>query len=231
MRKENAFMERTEQITKVCQAVVELGKVISQRQLVPGSWGNISAKIDKATYAITPSGRPYETMSAADIAIINNKGEKLSGKYVPSSETPLHVAIYQSFPQAGAILHTHSIYASTLAVLHQDLPPIIEDLAQVIGGAVPCAQYALPGTEQLAQNVVAAMGSGPAALMANHGLICWGRDLKEAYLTSELIEKAARLYCQAGALGEVKVLSPEDVKIMHKFYLEHYSLRQRGQEK
>jgi L-fuculose-phosphate aldolase len=211
--------------------VLDMSKLISQRQLVAGSWGNVSARIDKNTYAITPSGRPYATMVLEDIAVIDSHGQKLTGNYLPSSETKLHVAIYQKFPEAGGIIHTHSIYACVLAACHKDLPPIMEDLVQVLGGPVTCAKYALPGTEELAQNVVAAMEHTSAAFMANHGLVCWGRDVKEAYLISELVEKTARIYCKTLALGPAQEISPEDAQIMHKFYLEHYSKRQRGEEK
>jgi L-fuculose-phosphate aldolase len=217
-------------IVNIRKAVVEMSKLLSKKALMAGSWGNVSARIDKDSYAITPSGHSYDTLTPDDIIIVNSDGVKMTGNSYPSMETKLHVAIYKHFPEAGAVIHTHSIYASTLAVLHKDLPPIIEDTAQVIGGAVTCAEYALPGTDQLAENVLTAMGKKRAAFMANHGVVCWGRDMKEAYMTAELVEKAAEIYCIASGMGGAKELSKKDVQVMHDFYVEHYFKRQRGEE-
>lgn len=219
-----------EAVNKLCQEIVAVSQLLSSKQLVAGSWGNVSARVTESTYAITPSGRSYATLTAKDIVLINDREEKLAGTALPSSEAKLHLAIYQNFPQAGAILHTHSLYASTLAAAHKDLPPIMEDTVQVVGGRVNCARYALPGTEQLASNVVAALGDKRAALLANHGVVCWGRDLQEAVLTAELVEKAAQIYCMAANLGGAQELTPEAIKIIHAFYIQHYAKRQRGEE-
>ena len=217
-------------IVNIRKDVVDMSKLLSKKQLMAGSWGNVSARIDKDSYAITPSGHSYETLTPDDIIIVNAEGAKLTGNLYPSTETKLHVAIYKKFPEAGAVIHTHSIFACTLAVLHRDLPPIIEDAAQVIGGTVTCARYALPGTETLAQNVLSAIGKKRAAFMANHGVVCWGRDLKEAYMTAELVEKAAEIYCTAATMGGAQELSQDDVEVMHNFYVQHYYKRQRGEE-
>jgi len=227
----NNAQEQKLKITNLRKAIVASCKLLSQKQLMAGSWGNVSAKAASTTYAITPSGHGYDDLLDEDIVIINAQGAVLAGNLLPSSEAKLHLAIYQKFPQAGAIVHTHSIYASVLAVLHKTLPPIIEDAVQVIGGSICCAAYALPGTKELAHNVLIALEDNKhAAFLANHGLICWGRDLKEAVLTAELTEKAAKIYCTAQTLGSVQELKAEDVKTMHDFYLQHYSKRQRGEE-
>lgn len=222
--------EETKLLT-VRQAVADMGRLLLQKQLLAGTWGNISVRIDKDCYAITPSGAPYATMQAEDVVLINAKGEKVTGERTPSSETPLHVAIYKNLEAAQAIIHTHSIYASVLATARKDLPPIIEDLLQICGGSVCCAAYALPGTKELAKNVLKALGDKKAALMANHGLVCWGRDLQEALLTAEITEKAAQIYCIAASMGGAVQLSDEDVKVMHDFYEAHYAKRQRGDER
>ena len=217
-------------IVNVRKEVVATSQLLSKKALMAGSWGNVSARIDKDSYAITPSGHSYETLTPDDIIIVNREGVKMTGNSYPSTETKLHVAIYKKFPEAGAVIHTHSIFACTMAVLRHDLPPIIEDTAQVVGGSVDCAAYAMPGTEELAQNVLQALGKKRAAFMANHGVVCWGRDMKEAYMTAELVEKAAEIYCTAASLGGAKELSKKDVEVMHKFYVEHYFKRQRGEE-
>jgi L-fuculose-phosphate aldolase len=217
-------------IINIRKEVVDISKMLSRQGLTTGSWGNISARIDKDSYAITPSGHSYETLTPDDIIIVNNKGIKMTGNLYPSSETKLHVAIYNQFKDSGAVIHTHSVFSSVMAVLHKDLPAIIEDTAQVVGGSVDCSQYAMPGTEELAKNVIAALGSKRAAFIANHGVVCWGRDMKEAYMTAELVEKASEIYCMASTMGGAKLLDPKEVEIIHNFYIEHYFKRQRGQE-
>jgi len=177
---------------------------------------------------VTPSGKGYHEITAADIVVVDEAGAVLEGSFKPSSELPLHLAIYQARPDIQAIIHTHSVFASACAVAHKDIPPIIEDLVQLAGGSVDVATYALPGTDALAQNVVAALGQKNAVLMANHGVVGCGQSLAEGMMACELVEKAAQIFIYANQIGGAQVLSDEDVQVMHKFYVEHYRQRQQG---
>lgn len=217
-------------LKEINEEIVRVGRQLSKSHLVAGSWGNMSARVKDTVFAITPSGRDYASLKPKDIVLVDCAGHKLKGKLLPSSEMKLHAAIYQKIPEAQAILHTHSVYASILAAMRQELPPIVEDLAQIQGGAVPCAAYALPGTQELADHIVKALGTGQAAFMANHGLVCWGRDMQEAYLLAVLVEKTAQIYCVASGLKGAHSLTKKQVAIMHDFYLQHYFKRQRGGE-
>lgn len=212
-------------------AIVEMGHTLIAKNLVAGSWGNISCRVDEKSIAITPSGRGYELLVPEDVVLIDREGAVLEGKRIPSSELRVHTAIYNAYPEAGAVIHTHSIYASALAAMHQDVPAIIEDIVQIIGGRVYCAEYALCGTQELADKTVAALRGRKAALLANHGAVCWGKNLQEALLVAEILEKAAQIavIC-AGTGGKVYELSTEDADIMHDFYEKHYSKRQQGEE-
>lgn len=212
-------------------AIVEMGHTLIAKNLVAGSWGNISCRVDEKSIAITPSGRGYELLVPEDVVLIDREGAVLEGKRIPSSELKVHTAIYNAYPEAGAVIHTHSIYASALAAMHQDVPAIIEDIVQIIGGRVYCAEYALCGTQELADKTVAALRGRKAALFANHGAVCWGKNLQEALLVAEILEKAAQIavIC-AGTGGKVYELSTEDADIMHDFYEKHYSKRQQGEE-
>lgn len=211
--------------------IVEMGHTLIAKKLVAGSWGNISCRVDAASLAITPSGRGYETLMPEDVVIIANDSSVIEGRHIPSSELKVHTAIYAAYPEAGAVIHTHSIYASALAAMHQDVPAIIEDIVQIIGGRVQCAEYAMCGTQELAENAVKAMRGRKAALLANHGAVCWGKNLQEALLVAEILEKAAQIavIC-AGTDGKVYELSTEDAETMHDFYEQHYSKRQQGEE-
>ena len=238
-------------LDKIRQEVVEAGLTLAHSSMTIGTYGNISQRVDEKYIAITPSGRDYEQLTAADIVVTDLVGEvqRLDGSDVeqgncvktndetasvplrPSSELPLHLEIYKNFPEARAIVHTHSVYASALAVAHKDLPPVIEDLTQIVGGAVRCTEYTIAGTKLLGEKAVEAMQGGrSAALLANHGAVCWGRNLKEALATAQILEKAAQIYCVAHSFGTPFPLNEKTANTLHDFYLNHYSKRQRGEE-
>lgn len=212
------------------EKIIAVGKQLMEKHLVAGSWGNISIKTGESTYAITPSGKGYASLTANDIVFIDKQCNIISGKNIPSSESQLHTAIYREFPAAGAVIHTHSIYASALAAMRKPVLPIIEDIVQIIGGKVACAEYALPGTKQLADNAVAALNGRKAALLANHGAVCWGKNLDDALIVAEVLEKAAQIAVICASCDGAVVLPEEDVKVMHDFYNQHYSKRQMGEE-
>ena len=213
------------------EAIVAMGKELIERKLVAGSWGNISVKIADGVYAVTPSGRGYANQKPEDIVIVDDACKTLDGELTPSSESKLHTAIYNACPEAKAIIHTHSIYASALAAMRKPVPAIIEDIVQIIGGRVECAEYALPGTQELADNAVKAMNGRKGVLLANHGAVCWGKDLADALMVCEILEKAAQIAIICQSCGGAVELSSADAEIMHSFYEEHYIKRQRGEEK
>jgi L-fuculose-phosphate aldolase len=218
-------------LTEARGEVVRAGLAMLERGLVAGTWGNVSVRVPGAAQvAITPSGRGYRSLRPEDVVIVDLQGNRVAGALTPSSELPLHLAIYASRPEVGAVVHTHSIFASACAAARRALPPVIEDLVQVAGGAVAVADYALPGTAELAANAVAALGDRQAVLLANHGAVGCGRTLDEALLACELIEKGAQIFIYANALGGARVLGDEDVAAMRRFYIEHYRRRQEGAE-
>ena len=204
------------------QSVVLGGRQMIERNLVAGTWGNISLRNDAGNrIVITPSGRPYNELTPADVVVVDEEGTVVEGSR-PSSELLLHMAIYAARPDVRAIVHTHSLYATACAVAGEAIPPCLEELVQVVGGGVNVAHYALPGTAQLAQNAVAALGDRTAVLLANHGAVACGPSLKEALLVAELVEKAAQIHAIAGQLGGARRLSDEDVQLMRRFYVEKY---------
>ncbi len=212
------------------KSIIVIGFKLLDRKLVAGSWGNISMKIDKDCYAITPSGRPYDLLEEEDIVIVNSNGIKLAGSGIPSSELFLHLAIYKKYPTFNAIIHTHSIYASACAAMHRQIPPLLEDTAQISGGSIKVAKYALAGTKELAENAVEAMSMSNAVLLANHGAVSCGKSLDEALIVAEIVEKSAHVYCITASIGESFPLPTNDIKLLRNFYVEHYSKRQGGDE-
>ncbi|NLT95761.1 MAG: class II aldolase/adducin family protein [Clostridia bacterium] len=202
--------------------IIKTGKLMVKQGLVASTWGNISVKLSDDEILVTPSGMEYSKLKPSDLVLVNLEGQILEGCRKPSSELPLHLAFYKYRKDINAVVHTHSIYASAYAALRKPIPPLIEDMAMVIGGPVNVASYALPGTKELAQNAVEALGDKGAVLLANHGVIGVGSTLAEAYKACLLAEKTAHISLAAQIMGEPVALNSEEVKIMREAYLTSY---------
>ncbi len=174
--------------------------------MTPGRTGNLSVR-DGGTVAITPTGVPYDDIVLQGIPILSIDGNRIAGDQEPSSETPMHLGIYQSL-DVGAIAHVHSPWTTTLAVLGEPLPPVHYMLAAA-GGTVPVAPYEAFGTVELAETVVETMTEAgtSACILANHGLIAAGSDGADAIETAIAVESTARLYLQARAVGDPNELT------------------------
>ena len=153
---------------------------IYSSKLVTGTWGNVSARTEDNHLIITPSGMDYKTLTPADMIVVDMMGQVVEGKFKPSIETPMHIAIYQQRPDVKAVVHVHSPYATAFAVAHKPIPVILEETAQVIGHPVKVADYAICGSDELAQKVTRCITDNERAVLGNHGLVALGRDLKEA---------------------------------------------------
>lgn len=199
------------------RAVVEFGRKLISSQLVQGSGGNISlAAEDQQLIAISPSGLPYFETSPEDVVVVDLDGKSVDGALRPSIELGFHLALHRLRADIRAVVHTHSIYATTIACLGWELPAVHYLIAQA-GESVPCAPYATPGSPELAANICNAIGSGNAVLMANHGLAAVGPTLPKAFATAEKVEYVARLFYQAKDIGNPVILSPEQMSdVMRK---------------
>jgi L-ribulose-5-phosphate 4-epimerase len=211
-----------QEVAELKQSVVLYGRQMAERGLVAGTWGNISLRSNVGNrIAITPSGQPYSELTPEDIVVVDTVGNVLEGRR-PSSELPLHLAIYTARADVRAIVHTHSLFATACAVAGEAIPPSLEEMVQVVGGTVDVARYALPGTADLASYAVEALGDKTAVLLSNHGAVACGPSLKEALLIAELVEKAAHIHVIARQLGGARCLSDDDVQLMRRFYVETY---------
>jgi L-fuculose-phosphate aldolase len=168
--------------------------------LTPGRTGNLSVR-DGDAFAVTPTGVPYDAFDAADVPVVGVDGEVRGGAMAPSSEVPMHAAIYRR-DEPGAIVHTHSPWTTSLAVAREALPPV-HYMIVAVGKRVPVAEYAPYGTDELAANVVGAMRAADshAALIENHGLVVTGPDLPTAVENAVHVESLARLYLTTRAAG------------------------------
>lgn len=185
--------------------------------LTPGRTGNLSLRSGDRV-GITPSGIPYTDIEESDIPILSIAGGKLVGERDPSSETPMHLGIYRAL-DVESLVHVHAPWATTLAVLGEEVPPVHYMLAAA-GGTVPIAPYAPFGTSELAENAVSAMthAETTACLLANHGLIAGGADVADAMETAIAVESTARLYIQARSVGDpVKLSESQVAKAVDRF--------------
>ena len=197
------------------------GRELLARGLATGTNGNISVR-DPASgvVAITPSGVPYDELADLDVCLVNMDGSTVEGRWKPSSELAMHLGVYTARPELHAVVHTHSIYATTLSCLRLDLPAL-HYLVGFAGNSVSCADYATFGTQELADNAVEAMGADNAVLLANHGLLAAGRDLSSAMRVAEEVEFVARLYVHARSIGTPAILDEDEMNVIrHRF--EHY---------
>ena len=210
-------------IDQAKKLVCKSGKRLLEEGYVSGTWGNISSRIDGEFMAITPSGREYETMEDQEIVIVNFHDHTYAGDINPSSEFRLHTEIYRTRGEVNAVIHTHQMNASTVAAARREIPPILDDMAQIIGPTVRCAKYAMPNTTEIVDETVQALKDRNAALMANHGAVCVGRDMKEAFVVCQILEKACKAFIDAEAIGGAASIDMEEAWEMHRFYMENYS--------
>jgi L-fuculose-phosphate aldolase len=198
------------------------GVKLVEEGLVQGTWGNLSMRVSAELMAITPTGSDYLRMRDEDIVLVDLKsGEARGGK--PSSEKGLHIAIYESRSEVEAIIHTHSMSASTVAAARREVPPILDDLAQIVGPSLRVADYALPGTPKMRRTVLRALRGRMAALMANHGAVALGRSMEEALTCARIVEKGCRAFVESEFLGGAKSINPIEAVLMHEVYLRKYS--------
>jgi L-fuculose-phosphate aldolase len=217
-------------IDEARQIVSDAGKRLIANGLVGGTWGNISCRADDTKMAITPSGMSYETLSPDDIAIVDFRTDDISweGKYKPSAEMKLHIAIYRERKNIGAVIHSHSMNASTVAVARREVPPILDDMVQIIGPTIRVAEYALPSTKKIVKKTMAALKGRNAALMANHGAVCIGRDMEEAFTCTFVLEKTCKAFIEAEFLGGAKTISKFEAHLMRQYYLRKYGKLKEG---
>jgi L-fuculose-phosphate aldolase len=184
-----------------------------------GTSGNISARFGDSML-ITPSGRPYATMKADDLAVMPIDGEygTWSGPFKPSSEWMFHLDIMKSRPDVGAIVHTHSTFATILAMLRKPIPACHYMIAAFGGSDVRCGGYARYGTKALSELALEALEGRTGCLLANHGMIAVGPTLEKAMWTAIELETIAKQYYHALLIGDLVLLSDAQIEETRKAF-------------
>jgi len=208
-------------------AELELGRGIidtcldlERRGLNQGTSGNVSARLGPSEadgFLITPTAMRYDVMRPDDMARMSFTGES-TGRREPSSEWRFHLDIYRARPEVGAIVHTHSGYATTLACLRRDIPAFHYMIALFGGNNIRCCDYATYGTQELSNLVLKALEGRGAALMGSHGLVVLGPTLPRALALTVEAETLAMMYWRAAQLGQPRLLSdPQIAAVKEKF--------------
>lgn len=198
--------ELRERVARVARQLVSSG-------LVTGTSGNVSVRVPEGSVLVTPTGLDYEAMGPEHVVLVDVDGNHLEGCLAPSSETPMHTGIYRARPNVDAVVHTHSRYATTLACLGWEIPPVHYMLTTLSDdGRVPLAPYALYGTEELALRASEALGeSRNACLLQTHGTITVGASPEKAFSRTVTLEEMAEVYYRARLAGDPVLLDPDQV--------------------
>ncbi len=194
---------------EIRREIVRVCRELSSAGLVVGTAGNVSVRRGDLV-AVTPSGLEYGDMTAELVGVHRLDGTPVEAPLMPTSELPLHLGVYAD-TDATAIVHTHSLAATAVSTLADELPAIHYYVA-MFGGPVRVSPYATYGTDELARNVVAALRDRTACIMGSHGAVTIGPDLKTAHTRSLYLEWVSELYLRATAAGKPRLLPPEEIE-------------------
>lgn len=182
--------------------------------LMRGSAGNVSVRVEDG-FLITPSGAAAHDLNDKCMVQLDMHGS-VKGAGKPSSEWRFHRDIYQARPEVTAVVHTHSMFATTMACLRRDIPPFHYMISLAGGNTIRCAPYQLFGTQALSDVAVQALAERNACLLANHGMIAVGRDLEHAVKVSLEVETLCEQYWRTLQIGEPMLLGDAEMQAVHE---------------
>ncbi|WP_320171012.1 L-fuculose-phosphate aldolase [Maridesulfovibrio sp.] len=205
-------------LKKERELVVEYGRKLLRAGLTTGTGGNLSiVNREKGFMAISASGLNYLDATPKDVVLMDLDGNIVEGERKPSSEHGFHSILYKQREDINAVVHTHSVYATTVACLNMELPAV-HYLVGFSGRKVPLAPYATFGSPELAGYVAETIGNYNAVLLANHGLITVGKAIGNAFDAAEELELVARIYIQALSAGKPVLVPDEEMdRVIDKF--------------
>jgi L-fuculose-phosphate aldolase len=200
--------------------VLATARAMIANDLNRASAGNVSVRFHSGKldgFIISPTGMDYEDCTPDDMVFVDMDGMP-QGSRQPSSEWPFHRDIYKHFADAGAVVHAHPPFATSLACIEVDIPPFHYMIARFGGNTVPCAKYATFGTQELSDAIVAALKNRCACLMSNHGMVVYGRDLDHALKLAVELETLSEQYWRVLQIGQPKLLSDDEMsRVLEKF--------------
>ena len=212
-------MAYTEQ--ELRQMVKDAGVKMLEENLVQGTWGNISIRLDATHALVTPSGLDYVSLTTEDLPVVDINTLEWTGPKKPTSERKIHAALLAARPEINVLLHSHPTWGATFASTHQSLPVMSEKMQKYVGGDAKCAKYGLAGTGKLTKNTVAAMEGRNACFLANHGIFVCGATLEDAFEACRAIEEGCQAYLEQKTLEKMKEDKYDfqvSINLFKKFY-------------
>ena len=206
------------------EIIVTAGKKLIHEGFTIETWGNISVRDEAGLVYITPSGMDYETCTVDDVVVMKPDKTVVSGARRPSIETDLHLAVYAARPEVSAIVHTHPLSSMVFACTGMSIPLLSDEASQALGDEVRTARYGLPGSLELAQNCVDALGQkSNACLLQSHGAVCVGKNMPAAFTVAKVLEMTAELYYRICVMGKSYIpISEENIAAMQEFVAHSY---------
>ena len=208
-------LELKQELIAACLRVEALGFTI-------GTYGNLSVRVPEGLI-VTPSRISYSALTPEDMVTVALDGKIVDGKRLPSSETDVHRLIYVARPDIGAVIHTHSLYATALSTIHDTIPVMVEEQSQVVGDVIRCTRYVPAGQhEKLGEEVARTLGKSNAVLLANHGTVSCARNIEETIFTCQIVERIAQMRCLTSAIRPAIPIPPEFVVSERERWLYKY---------
>lgn len=203
--------------------LVRLHAELPRHNLVVWTGGNVSVRDpETGLVAIKPSGVRYEDLAAASMVVVDLDGNVVEGQLKPSSDTLSHLYIYRHRPDVNGVVHTHSRYATAFAAVGRSIPVYLTAQADEFGGEIPCAGFAMIGSEAIGAEVVAGIGRSPAILLKNHGVFAVGPTAEAAVKAAVMVEDIAATVWAALQIGTPDVLLDDAVASLHDRYTNLY---------
>jgi L-fuculose-phosphate aldolase len=207
--------------------LVVTAKRMSELGLTPGMSGNVSVRSPQGML-VTPSGMPYGELRPDDAVEIRFDGTIRPGQKTPSTEWRLHRDILGARNDVQAIVHTHSLYCTTISMLRRPIPAVHYMIVLAGSDEIPCAEYATFGSAELALNAVTALRGGDACLLANHGMVALGSTLASALKLAAEVETVASQYWHAAQVGSPHVLDRNELLAVRARFAEYGQRKRRG---
>ncbi|MDI9641176.1 class II aldolase/adducin family protein [Kamptonema cortianum] len=201
---------------QIRMAICEVGRRLWLKDLVGGTEGNISARLDENRFLITPSGAAKGMMSPEDLLICDSAGKKLAGSGTVSSEFRLHTEIYEHRPDCQSVVHAHPPVATAMSVAGATIPDDVFPESAIVLGRVALVPFAMPGTEDVADAIRPFLADYKTLVLAHHGACTMGKDVFDAGNRMEILERVANVLLYAKTMGGVRRLSEEAMNYLSK---------------
>jgi len=195
--------------------LVRFGRWLARLGFTPGTAGNLSVRLDHERLLVTPTGMSKYLMRSADMVIVDLEGRQLAGTSKVTSEIGMHLAVYQHRQDVAAVIHSHPPTATAFACAGRALDEMLCQEAVMTLGVVPLAGFATTGTDEVAASLVPLIPAHDAILMANHGVVSYGKTLLDAFLKMETVEHLAHIALVAHQLGSPQVLGQRQIEQLH----------------